>query len=463
MKLREEQLVETESNFDNDDEIIVEVAKDEADKLFSILLENYKNARTAMIREYVSNAWDAHKEINSDEPVVVRIDFDDGGWFLEIIDKGVGMTEDFVKKTFSQLLKSTKSNNNNAIGAFGIGSKTALAYTNQFQLSTIKDGFKNEYLVYRETSGSPKILPTVTNEEVIDLKSGTIIKIYLIEKTHNLSYSESEEITGYRYNNSGISEANYMAYLASKELSYFDNVIFDFPKFRNIESSYNDGKIIEGDTFKYRTSSKYSNDLHLLLGKVSYPVDWKEIGIDSINIPVGVKFEIGDFMVGMTRENITYSDETKTLIKNKIDLTIAELTKRYNDSNQPIEDIREYVSTIKDFEKYPTYKIKFVIDEDTTYSLDVSDIKSSLNPPEFAPIKDLPIGLDKGETPYFFLYSPLELSDNYKRANKSNLRNLTHDNSDTKLVFLKTNVNPDNTLKNKYLKNCLFVRDYNDA
>lgn len=449
MIIKEQQLVETEGNFDSEDEIEIEVAKDEANKLFSILIENYKNARASMIREYVSNAWDAHKEIESDEPVIVKLDKDDGGWFLEIIDKGVGMTSKFVRKIFSKLLKSTKGDTNEQIGSFGIGSKSGLAYTNQFLLDTIKDGIKSSYLIFRETTGMPKILPT--NEEKTDEHSGTTIKIYL--KTEKQQHP--------RYSWRDIDEYELIAETCIKELTFFDNVVLKFDN-HHISSSardYNEGKIIEGNTFKYRTSCQYSDEMHLIIGKVAYSIDWKELSMSSINIPIGIKFEIGELMVNMTREMIRYSDESKKLIKERIESAINELVEKYNSFNQPIESLMDFVREKHRFEKERIHYLTFKNpnDNEELAKLNISTLSDRLNPLKLASIQHLPIKLQKGQNPYFFLDSNYELNNNYKKENKIRLTRL-HYTSNTKLVFLDTNVNPDNKTKNKYINNCLFVR-----
>lgn len=394
MKLKEEELVETSSNFE-EDEINVEVDRKEADKLFDVLISSYKNIRAAFIRELVSNAWDAHKNIGVEEPVVVNMDQDDGGWFIEVIDKGVGMTDTFIRKTFSKLLKSTKTSSNEEIGGFGIGSKSPLGYIEQFYLSTIKDGFRNEYIIYRKDTGLPKISPTLVNDPTED-SCGTIVKVYLKqEETHQAK----DEIY---YYGTTITEMEYIANICCSELSFFDNVVFRFThsKSKNKGENYNNGKIIEGKYFKYKTSTQFAKDFHIILGKVAYQIDWKELSLDPINIPVGIKFEIGELMVNMTRESIRYSDDAKVLIKMRINEAIQELADLYNSKNTIHTDIFEYTRALRQFE----YDKKYELDFSNEYSIILNDISAKLNKPEFARFKDLPIKLQKGVSPYFFMY-----------------------------------------------------------
>lgn len=119
MIIENKKLIETSGTFE--DEIEMQVNTSNTGKLFELLISSYKNARASMIRETVSNAYDAQIEAgNTEEPVVVNINYDDSGWFLEVIDKGIGMTKEFVEKIYSSLLSSTKDKNNEQIGGFGI-------------------------------------------------------------------------------------------------------------------------------------------------------------------------------------------------------------------------------------------------------------------------------------------------------------------------------------------------------
>src|SRR5690606_2738236 len=92
-----------------------------------------------------------------------------------------------------------------------------------------------------------------------------------------------------------------------EQLRYFDNVYtigFD------IDNNYN---IIETDEFKFRGSINEgrieSSAMHIALGKVVYPINWETLKMSPINIPIGVKFDIGELEVTNNREAIVYTDE----------------------------------------------------------------------------------------------------------------------------------------------------------
>jgi len=257
-----------------------------------------------------------------------------------ITDKGIGMSKEFVMKYFSRLLHSTKESTDDLIGGYGIGSKTALSYCNSFFIETIKNDEKNLFFVSRETTNSITITCLLT-EHVNDIASGTTIKVYLKE-----SYNENVQFIE----------------TCCTELAYFDNVILKCNKssVNNTISNYNYGKIIEGKTFKYRTGSQYANTMHIILGKVAYAIDWKEIGLNSHDflVSVGIKFDIGELQVNMTRESVIYTDATKILIKDKILAVKKELCDIYNSSNKPIHNIFEFIIKSK-LERELSKHIKF--------------------------------------------------------------------------------------------------------
>jgi len=320
MILKETKYGEVGGNVPIDEEFNITVNTTKTNKLFNILLESYKNSRAAMIREYTSNAWDAQKEAGKEhEPVVVAFDEDDGGYFISFQDTGIGMSHEFFRESFSKLLTSTKEETNESIGGFGIGSKTALAYTTNFHVETIKDGELNYYIIYKETSSIPRISRLIS--EPTDRQNGVMVKVYVKDKK----------------------ELSTLVDVARQELAYFDNVVFRSNIF--YVSDYNVGKILEGKYFKYRTTTQYSDDMHLVLGKVAYPIDWRELGMSSASniVSVGVHFDIGELQVNMTRESILYTDEAKALIKHKIELAKTELIERINKQNKPIENILDYV------------------------------------------------------------------------------------------------------------------------
>lgn len=115
-------------------------------KTFKALFSDiYTDKIGSVVREIASNCRDSHVEAGkADVPFDIKIGSD--GFSSNIIsftDYGVGMSKRDIKKLFTSFFSSTKDKDNNAIGGFGIGSKSPLAYTNQFTVTSIKDNKKN--------------------------------------------------------------------------------------------------------------------------------------------------------------------------------------------------------------------------------------------------------------------------------------------------------------------------------
>ena len=107
----------------------------------------YKDRIGAIIRELSCNAWDSHVEAqNTKQPFDIFIPSKLSPVFY-IRDYGTGLTKDEIETIYTCYFKSTKADTNKQLGCFGLGSKTPLSYTDQFSVTSCKDGKKYLYLV----------------------------------------------------------------------------------------------------------------------------------------------------------------------------------------------------------------------------------------------------------------------------------------------------------------------------
>lgn len=198
-------------------------------------------------------------------------------------------------------------------------------------------------------------------DEETELHSGTTVKIPLSDDEHGNSWSRT-------------SEQEFILDVATQELSFFDNVIIK-SKTRNSwgAGKYNEGKIIDCGEFLFRTSCQYSDEMHLVIGKVCYSIDWKQLDISSINVPVGIKFNIGDFQVNMTREDIIYDDEAKETIKKAIDNVKNKLQEIYRDRNKDFTELLPYLKARDKFKNNRKATIQFIEDDEDSI-LDITPI-----------------------------------------------------------------------------------------
>ena len=143
-------------------------------EFFTVLSNTlYSNKPLAVIREVLCNAWDAQIVAGrTDRPVIVKIDEDK----LSIRDFGEGIPHDLIHNIYCVYGNSTKENDGNQTGGFGLGSKSPFAYSDHFTVVNHHAGLKTVHAISRGsvmTQGKPdrrvmvSVPTTETGVEVI--------------------------------------------------------------------------------------------------------------------------------------------------------------------------------------------------------------------------------------------------------------------------------------------------------
>lgn len=247
----------------------------------------YSNPIGSFIRELVSNGVDANVDNEVSELVKVNIFKEEGTWYFQVTDEGKGMNPEVFEKVYMNWFNSDKRDTNDKIGGWGVGSKSPLSYVDNFELTTIADGFKYEYAIIDQ---SPAPTATLLNVTPTAKPSGTVVKVEIQEKDLWDVHLECKQ-----------------------QLTYFNNVVV-------INDSYyynNSFKVFEGDfngiKFKVRDGDfPFGNEMHIVLGQVAYPIDWNLLGITRVECPVGIVFETGELPVTLSRESINYNADVIT-------------------------------------------------------------------------------------------------------------------------------------------------------
>lgn len=133
----------------------------------------YSDPHLSVIREYVANGIDSHIEAGNDDPVEVNLP-NDWSPLLVIKDQGVGMSRDDVFR-YGTYGSSDKRDNLKVVGNFGMGSKSALAITNSFTITAVKDGEYTVANIGRNDEGHGQV-DIITNEPT-DQPNGVTISI----------------------------------------------------------------------------------------------------------------------------------------------------------------------------------------------------------------------------------------------------------------------------------------------
>lgn len=131
-----------------------------------ILTDIYADPELAVIREYSTNAFDAHRDAGHTRPIQITKPTDWNPMFT-IRDFGTGLSKDDIRNIYSSYGRSTKQNSNDVVGMLGIGCKSGLTYTSQVQITSFIDGQRIESLMTRDEDGAPviSILSSVPTDE----------------------------------------------------------------------------------------------------------------------------------------------------------------------------------------------------------------------------------------------------------------------------------------------------------
>jgi len=263
-------------------------------KLFSDTL--YQNKPESIVRELCCNALDSH--VMSGQPdrafeVHVPSIYEP---YLGIKDFGLGLSHADMKGIYTVLFKSNKDKSNDAIGGFGLGSKTPFSYTDSFTVVSIHEGIKSHYTVMKNAEGIPK-LDLMFSEET-DEHNGVEVHM-AVERD----------------------DANRFRAAIQSQLKFFKVK----PILTNATTDFTIPNVtIKDDYGKFYTSKDISG-LWIVQGQVGYPLDLNQFktkikNADNLRFfdvySSGVlNFDIGEIEVTVSREGISYSTHTISSIE----------------------------------------------------------------------------------------------------------------------------------------------------
>lgn len=136
---------------------------DSLEHIMDILSDLYSNRPAAVIREYSTNALDAHIISGQTKPIEIQTP-NRLNPSLVIRDYGNGMSKQVLIDTYSKYGASTKRSNNLEAGQLGLGSKSGFAYTDQFTVRSVHDGHCCEIIMSRNDRGAAEMTIAVDYE-----------------------------------------------------------------------------------------------------------------------------------------------------------------------------------------------------------------------------------------------------------------------------------------------------------
>lgn len=144
------------------------------DVLMNNLTNLYSDPALAVLREYTSNAIDSHIRAGVDTPIEVTTPSGTSN-LLVIQDHGTGLSKDEIANVYSRYGLSTKSTNNDEIGGFGLGCKSALAIADRFDIVSVKDGVETFAYIQKNVKGVGVV--HFVSEEATDKPNGVKVTI----------------------------------------------------------------------------------------------------------------------------------------------------------------------------------------------------------------------------------------------------------------------------------------------
>lgn len=269
------------SNLTGED-VVMQFDKDSVVHLMDILIRQYSDPEFAGLREYSCNAYESHVLAGNNAPIEIKLPSKLSPT-LEIQDYGVGLNKQDIKEVYSLYGASTKRGTNDVGGMLGLGSKSALAYADQFTVVGVKDGIRTTVSVSK-------------NDEGVG-----VMKI--------LDESETNEPNGV------------LISIPAKQYNQFEQKAKNFFRFWPKGSVLVNGeepKRFEGTKITDRIyASKKLEDSFIVQGNIAYPFPKDDYGVKGGNIVCYVNIGTVDFPPN--RESLEYTKRTKDTIKGLVD------------------------------------------------------------------------------------------------------------------------------------------------
>jgi len=287
---------------------------DSAQVLMQMLSKNlYSDSIGSTIRECASNALDSHRRLKVDKPIIISLVRNEANNYeFSVEDFGTGLDDDDVRNIISKYGKSTKRDSDTELGMMGLGFKAPLAYTSSFYFIARKDGIERKYMMYEgEEVNSIDLLHTASTKESNGVK-------VIVPVNWNDRYDFINKI--------------------KEQLAYFQNVFF------NVDGIDNDFLIHRSNVFQFSELASDRN-LHVCLDDVYYPIDFGKLGVDRIELPVGLRFKLSDGLFPTpNRESLIYTRAAKDTLLKRIGELANYCVLKYNEKIEIGNGLKEALS-----------------------------------------------------------------------------------------------------------------------
>jgi hypothetical protein len=304
--------------------------------VFNVLRKDlYSDPIGSLIREYTVNAQDEHrKHGKSDSPIYIKVP-NAFSPELHIRDYAGGLTEEQVFEFFGNYGASDKRDSNLAVGFFGLGCKSAFAYTDSYIVKSFKDGKVYTFNIYIDETEIGRVAKI--SEEKTDEGNGVLVIVPV--RTKDVSEFQTKVIST-------------VAYFKTRPTldGFSEQPVFD-------ESE----PVIAGDGWKFYKNNRdrYSDDREprVIMGEIAYPISVNDFGYDLeqwerslLQSKLHFYIGIGEVQVTASREALQMTPKTISAIREKLKAVKAEMLKQtqkaFEDAKTLIEAKSLYYSVI---------------------------------------------------------------------------------------------------------------------
>jgi hypothetical protein len=312
--------------------------------IMAVLSGLYKNPVDAMVREYLTNMYDAYvalKRVRPDAEIVTPVlhvpTALDGN--LTFTDFGVGMSLETVWNVYATYGASTKNGSNDEVGGFGLGSKTAFCYNGgaSWTIESRYDGQKHIFMAFIGEDGVPN-LSHVTSV-MCPGPTGLTISIPIRREDHRECISAVQRYAPYFPMALTVQGCTVPA--------------------RNYAMKTDTWAVFFGYTPVAAYGRSHNGMSNVIMGNVPYPINLGSVirprlaGVDDWTLRDFLQYNNFDFFVNIgdvdivpSRDDLKYTDRTKACleaaVKNMLQQIGAEVGKLLSACDTEWQAIRTY-------------------------------------------------------------------------------------------------------------------------
>lgn len=278
----------------------------------------YKDKPGAIVREYSTNAWDAHVKAKLPISEIIITLPTVGDPVLRVRDFGAGLTMEEVRDIYCILGESTKRDSNEEAGQLGLGCKSGFAYGDSFTVTAWVNGKKSIYNIIKgDDTKEGEVLLMAETEMVEGDRTG--IEIAVPIKIYDINTIHRKACDFFRH------------WIVLPIIQRMDETeLARMMKWRN------DTPFLSGDGWEIRPNE--GGKSLAVMGPVAYPIDWgmlrsklaltpqkRQLLEVLISNQVVLTFPIGTLKFTINREELEYTDTTYLNLETKVESMFSAL------------------------------------------------------------------------------------------------------------------------------------------